>query len=341
MATLTIAIDAMGGDNGPSIVIAALQRALKQFPQCQFVVVGDETELHPLLQREKLSNHPRVTLKHASQTVTMSDKPGYSVRAKPDSSMRIALELVANDKADAMVSAGNTGALMTNAYFSLKTIPGILRPALMSAIPQAQGGSAFMLDLGANPVCDSDTLFQFGLMGSVAAQQGLAIERPRVALLNMGEEEIKGNDVVKATAQLFQQSALVNYIGFIEGDDLFAEKADVIVCDGFVGNIALKSCEGLADLLLDNIRSNIHNHWLTRWFVKLFYQRLQRSWDWLKPDHYNGASLIGLRGVVIKSHGDASIRAFYSAIEQAVHEAQQHLPQRIRERVEQLLLEQE
>lgn len=341
MATLTLALDAMGGDNGPSIVIDALLRALKQFPQHHFIVVGDEAELAELLAAKKLSNHPRITLKHASQTVEMTDKPGYSLRAKPDSSMRVALDLVANDEAAACVSAGNTGALMTKAYFALKTLPGVLRPALMSAIPQASGKSAFVLDLGANPVCDSDTLFQFGVMGAVAAREVLGIERPRIALLNMGEEDIKGNDVVKSTAQLFQQSQLLNYIGFIEGDDLFADKADVIVCDGFVGNIALKSCEGLADLLLNNIRSNINAHWLTRWFVKLFYHRLQRSWDWLKPDHYNGASLIGLRGVVIKSHGDANTDAFYSAIQQAVEETQQDLPARIRDRVESVLLEQD
>ncbi|WP_404407912.1 phosphate acyltransferase PlsX [Pseudidiomarina marina] len=342
MATLTtLALDAMGGDHGPSIVIDALQRALDAFPDVHFLVVGDEEELLPLLTQAKLATHSRVTLKHASQTVTMTDKPGYSLRAKPDSSMRVALELVAAEEAAACVSAGNTGALMTKAYFTLKTLPGVLRPALMSAIPQQQGGSAFVLDLGANPVCDSDTLFQFGVMGSVAAQEVLGIAKPRVALLNMGEEEIKGNDVVKATAALLQQSHHINYIGFIEGDDLFAGKADVIVCDGFVGNIALKSCEGLAELLLNNIKANIHAHWLTRWFVKLFYQRLQRSWDWLKPDHYNGASLIGLRGVVIKSHGDANARAFYSAIEQAVEETQRDLPTRIRDRVEQVLLEQE
>ncbi|KFZ31783.1 phosphate acyltransferase [Pseudidiomarina salinarum] len=341
MAALTLALDAMGGDHGPSVVIGALKQALNSVSDTHFIVVGDETELTELLTKANLLDHPRITLKHASQTVTMTDKPGYSLRAKPDSSMRVALELVADGSADACVSAGNTGALMTKAYFTLKTLPGVLRPALMSAIPQARGGSAFILDLGANPVCDSDTLFQFGIMGSVAAQQVLNIDRPRVALLNMGSEEIKGNDVVKTAAQLLQQSPQVNYIGFIEGDDLFAGKADVIVCDGFVGNIALKSCEGLAELLLDNIRTNIHAHWLTRWFVKLFYRRLQKSWDWLKPDHYNGASLIGLRGVVIKSHGDANERAFLSAIEQALEETQQHLPSRIRDRVEDVLLEQE
>ncbi len=341
MAALTLALDAMGGDHGPSVVIGALKQALKSVSDTHFIVVGDETELTELLTKANLLNHSQITLKHASQTVTMTDKPGYSLRAKPDSSMRVALELVADGSADACVSAGNTGALMTKAYFTLKTLPGVLRPALMSAIPQAQGGSAFILDLGANPVCDSDTLFQFGIMGSVAAQQVLNIEKPRVALLNMGSEEIKGNDVVKTAAQLLQQSPQLNYIGFIEGDDIFAGKADVIVCDGFVGNIALKSCEGLAELLLDNIRTNIHAHWLTRWFVKLFYRRLQKSWDWLKPDHYNGASLIGLRGVVIKSHGDANERAFLSAIEQAMEETHQHLPSRIRDRVEDVLLEQE
>ncbi len=341
MATLTLTLDAMGGDHGPSVVISALTQALISFPKVHFIVVGDESELIPLLQAAQLEAHPRVQLKHASQTVTMTDKPGYSLRAKPDSSMRVALELLADGTANACVSAGNTGALMTKAYFSLKTLPGVLRPALMAALPQREAGTAFLLDLGANPVCDSDTLFQFGVMGSVAAQQVLGIDKPRVALLNMGAEEMKGNDVVKATAALLQASKHINYIGFIEGDDLFAGKADVIVCDGFVGNVALKSCEGLAELLLNNIQSSIDTHWLTRWFVKLFYRRLQRSWDWLKPDHYNGASLIGLRGVVIKSHGAANERAFLSAIEQAVEETQRDLPTQIRDRVEQVLLEQE
>lgn len=342
MATLTtLALDAMGGDNGPSIVIDALTQALTTFTEIHFIVVGDEIELQPLLRQAQLLGHPRVTLKHASQTVTMTDKPGYSLRAKPDSSMRVALELVATGEAKACISAGNTGALMTNAYFTLKTLPGVLRPALVSAIPQQHEKFSLMLDLGANPVCDSETLFQFGVMGAVVAQEVLGIQQPRVALLNVGEEETKGNDVVKATAVLFQQSPIINYVGFIEGDDIFANQADVIVCDGFVGNITLKSCEGLADLLLNNIKDNIHEHLLTRWFVKLFYRRLQRSWNWLKPDHYNGASLIGLRGVVIKSHGDANARAFFSAIEQAVAETQRDLPARIRDCVEQVLLEQE
>lgn len=340
-ANLAIALDAMGGDLGPSIVVSALQSALTDFPHVHFFLVGDEVELSALLRQQQLLDHPQITLKHASQTVEMTDKPGYSLRAKPDSSMRIGLEMVADGTAAALVSAGNTGALMTKAYFTLKTLPGILRPALMSALPNAKGGHSYILDLGANPVCDSDTLFQFGVMGAVAAQQVGSVEKPRVALLNMGEEEIKGNDVVKAAAQLLQQSPHVNYIGFIEGDDLFSGKADVIVCDGFVGNVALKSCEGLADLLLNNIRTSISKHWSSRLFVKLFYRRLLKSWDWLKPDHYNGASLIGLRGIVIKSHGDANAVAYHSAISQAVAEAQDDLPSRIRERVETVLLDQQ
>ncbi|EKE86947.1 phosphate acyltransferase PlsX [Idiomarina xiamenensis] len=341
MATLRLALDAMGGDNGPSVVIEALQRAHRQFADVQFIVVGQDAVLQPLLTSAGLDNSPRITLHHAEQVVEMTDKPGYSLRAKPQSSMRIALDLVADKQADACISAGNTGALMTNAYFALKTLPGVLRPALMSAIPNRQGGHAFLLDLGANPVCDSDTLFQFGVMGSVAAQHVLKLEQPRVALLNMGSEDIKGNDVVKAAAQLLQQSPHVNYIGFIEGDDLFADRADVIVCDGFVGNIALKSCEGLAELLMHNMRQSISSHWTSRLFVKLFQRQLQKSWDWLKPDHYNGASLIGLRGVVIKSHGDANSDAFFSAIGQAITAATQGLPNLIKDKVETVLLEQQ
>ncbi|RUO65340.1 phosphate:acyl-[acyl carrier protein] acyltransferase [Pseudidiomarina planktonica] len=341
MADLTLALDAMGGDSGPSVVVGALSRALDAFPKVKFVLVGEQQELQALLNQHNLNEHPRVRIQHASQTVTMTDKPGYSLRAKPDSSMRVALDLLAEGSVSACVSAGNTGALMTTAYFTLKTLPGVLRPALMSALPNNNGGHGLILDLGANPVCDSDTLFQFGVMGAVAAEARQLGKRPRVALLNMGEEDIKGNDAVKGAAQLFQQSPHINYIGFIEGDDLFSGKADVIVCDGFVGNVALKSCEGLAELLLNNIRQSIAKHWASRLFAKLFYRRLSQSWEWLKPDHYNGASLVGLRGVVIKSHGDANERAFFSAIEQAVIEAQEDLPSRIRDRVETVLLEQQ
>jgi len=341
VANLTLALDAMGGDLGPSVVVSALQRALSAFPQVSFIIVGDSSQLTPLLEAAKLDVHERVQFQHASQTVTMADKPGTSLRAKPDSSMKVALELLHTQTAAACVSAGNTGALMTTAYFILKTLPGVLRPALMSALPTKDGQHSLILDLGANPVCDADTLFQFGVMGAVAAEARAPGRKAKVALLNMGEEDIKGNDSVKGAALQFQQCPHIDYIGFIEGDDLFSGVADVIVCDGFVGNVALKSCEGLADLLLSNIKASISKHWASRLFAKLFYRRLSKSWEWLKPDHYNGASLIGLRGVVIKSHGDANADAFFSAIEQAIIEAKEDLPTQIRDRVETVLLDQQ
>lgn len=337
-ANLTLALDAMGGDLGPSIVVAALARALQEFPQVKFVIVGDLAILSPLLQNHQLAQHPRVTAQHASEVVEMTDKPGTALRVKPDSSMRVGLELVQQGTAQALISSGNTGALMSTAYFTLKTLPGVLRPALISVIPHVHGGHTWLLDLGANAVCDADTLFQFGVMGSVQAQLQLG-RQPRVALLNMGAEDTKGSDAVKGAAAQLSASPHIHYVGFIEGDDLFADKADVIVCDGFVGNVALKACEGLADLLLAQIKASVKQHWASRLFAKLFYKRLLKSWDWLKPDHYNGASLIGLRGVVIKSHGDANEQAFCSAIRQAVAAVEYALPEQIQDKVEAVLLE--
>lgn len=343
MPDITIAIDAMGGDNGPSIVIEALKARLQHTSDLPvtFILVGQRHVLQPLLEQHQLQDHPQLKLLHAEQVVEMADKPGQALRSKPNSSMNLALELVANGEADAVVSGGNTGALMAKAYFRLKTLPGVLRPALMAALPNQQGGRSYILDLGANPSCDSETLFQFGVMGSVAVQSLDNTTTPRVALLNMGEEEIKGNDVVKNAASRLSLSEHVNYTGFVEGNHLFSGKADVIVCDGFVGNIALKSCEGLATLIVDQVKSALMSHWMYRWFFRFLQRRTEKSWQRLKPDHYNGASLIGLRGVVIKSHGSATAKAFSSAIKQAITEAQNQLPERIKDRVESVLLEQQ
>ncbi|WP_404403048.1 phosphate acyltransferase PlsX [Idiomarina seosinensis] len=340
MPEITLAIDAMGGDNGPSIVIEALAEYISSSKSCQFLVVGQQDIILPLLKQFQLSEHPQVKLIHADQVVEMNEKPGQALRSKPDSSMSVALQLLAKGEADAMVSGGNTGALMAKAYFQLKTLPGVLRPALMAALPNARGGRSYLLDLGANASCDSETLFQFGVMGSVAAQVIESSASPKVSLLNMGEEDIKGNDVVKNAAQRLSASEHVNYRGFIEGNHLFSGKADVIVCDGFVGNIALKSCEGLATLIVEQMKSALMSHWMYRWFFRFLQKRTQKSWEPLKPDHYNGASLIGLRGVVIKSHGSANSKAFGSAIKQAVTEAHAQLPERIKDRVESVLLEQ-
>lgn len=340
MTKLTIALDAMGGDQGPGIVVTALERALSSFPDVEFVLVGDEAVLTPLVKKHhKISASPMVRLQHASQTVAMDDKPSAVLRAKPDSSMRAVLDLVHSGAAQGCVSAGNTGALMAMAYLTLKTVPGVIRPALVAALPQQNGGQSLLLDLGANPSCDAETLCQFAVMGSVMAQQVLHHKRPKVALLNMGVEDMKGHDIVKHAAQLLKSSPSVNYIGFVEGNDLFASVADVIVCDGFTGNIALKSCEGLAELLYANLRNSFSGHFFTKVLAKLLFRRHRKSWQWLNPDQYNGASLLGLRGVVIKSHGNASANAYYSAISSAVSEAKAGLPGLIHDRIEDALLE--
>lgn len=338
MTNLTIALDAMGGDQGPGIVVTALERALSSFPHIHFIIVGEQSTLTPLL--GSLSDHPRIQIQHASQVVAMDDKPSAVVRAKPDSSMRAALDLVHNGTAQACVSSGNTGALMAMAYLTLRTLPGVIRPALVASLPQQNGGQSLLLDLGANPSCDAETLCQFGVMGSVMAQQLLKQAVPRVALLNMGREEMKGHDGVRHAADLLKASTSVNYTGFIEGNDLFSGKADVIVCDGFTGNIALKSCEGLADLLYSSLKQSLSGHFFTRWLAFLLFRRHRKSWQWLNPDQYNGASLLGLRGVVIKSHGNASANAYYSAITHAINEAAADLPRQIHSRIEDALYEQ-
>lgn len=343
MAKNTVVIDAMGGDRGPAIVVAALIRALQSFPETDFIVTGDEPRLKSLLARESKGHSvdlSRVRIHHTSQIVQMSDKPGECIRKKADSSMRAAIDLVADGTAQACVSAGNTGALMAMAYMYLKTLPGVLRPALVAPIPNEAGKQGFLLDLGANPVCDAETLFQFGVMGSVLARELSGIEHPKVALLNMGTEEIKGPDVVKQAGLLLSQSKSVNYTGFIEGSDLFSSAADVVVCDGFTGNIALKSCEGMAKLVYEHFQRSMKSHWLSRSLAWILYRRQRKSWAWLNPDQYNGASLIGLRGVVVKSHGNASANAFYSAISNAIAEAELNLPARIHNQVEQVLQEQ-
>ncbi|RTE87284.1 MULTISPECIES: phosphate acyltransferase PlsX [Gammaproteobacteria] len=333
MRPITLALDAMGGDRGPAIIIAALKRALQAFPTTHFLVFGDEQELKPLLRSIPSQYSSRYQIVHSAQVIEMDDKPGQCIRSKPKASMRLAIDAVAENDADACVSCGNTGALMALSYLKLKTIPGVIRPALVAPLPNQKGHQSFLLDLGANPQCDAETLHQFAVMGSVLATEVARVKRPRVALLNMGEEEIKGNDVVKNAAQLLKENQAIEYVGFIEGNDIFAGKADVIVCDGFTGNVALKSCEGMARLLYENLNQSLKTHWFSKLLALFVYKRLKNSLSWLKPDQYNGASLIGLRGVVIKSHGNASAEAFFSAIKQAQVEAENKLPSRIHDQI--------
>ncbi|PIE83327.1 MAG: phosphate acyltransferase [Candidatus Contendobacter odensis] len=324
---LTIALDGMGGDIGADVVVpAALQVLESTDGALDLILVGQEGVLSAALTRFKARGHPQITLRHASQLVSMDESPAQALRAKKDSSMRVAINLVKQGDADACVSAGNTGALMATARFVLKTLPGINRPAICTTMPTVHGRTR-VLDLGANVDSKAEHLLQFAVMGSVLASVE-GIEQPRVGLLNIGEEDIKGNEQVKEAARLLSASEL-NYIGFVEGDGIYLENVDVVVCDGFVGNIALKSSEGVAKLIRHYMRREFRRNVFTRLaglFALPVLHALQHKID---PRRYNGASLLGLQGIVIKSHGGADALAFANAIRVARLEVEQAVPQRI------------
>ncbi|MEP4889621.1 MAG: phosphate acyltransferase PlsX [Aliiglaciecola sp.] len=336
---LTIALDIMGGDNGPHVTLPAAIKALHEIPHLYFILCGDEQIISKVISTQNSSIQERVEIQHCSEQVAMDERPSSALRNKKDSSMRRALERVECGDADACVSAGNTGALLAIAYHVLKTLPGIDRPALVSALPTDDHHKLFLLDLGANVNCDSETLFQYAVMGSVLAQEVAGVENPRVALLNVGEEQIKGNDQVKFTAQLLQQAEGINYTGFVEGNDIFTNCADVVVADGFVGNIALKACEGLATLVLEEAKRVSNENWVTKLLAKIALPLLRKIYRRVNPDQYNGASLIGLRGIVVKSHGNASSDAFLFAIKEAEQEVQRQVPKKIKDKIESVLME--
>ncbi|HHQ41229.1 MAG TPA: phosphate acyltransferase PlsX [Chromatiales bacterium] len=334
---VTIALDAMGGDHGPEVVVAAAVRALADDGGMRLVLVGDEGVLRGLLARHRVPDAARLELRHASQQVAMDELPSRALRTKKDSSMRRAIDMVKAGEADAAVSAGNTGALMAIARFVLKTLPGVDRPAIITAIPAARGHT-HVLDLGANVDCTSDQLFQFAVMGAVLAEAVDGIARPRVALLNIGEEEIKGNDSIKEAARLLEASTL-NYVGFVEADDIFLGDADVVVCDGFTGNVALKASEGTAKLISRFLREAFARNPLTRLAGACAAPVLKALARRIDPRRYNGASFLGLNGTVIKSHGAADALAFANAIRIARVEVEKAVPERISARIESLLAE--
>ena len=324
---LTIALDGMGGDMGPDIVVPAALRVLKTAgDSLRLILVGQENVLSSMLSKLKASGHPQIIIRHASQLVSMDESPAQALRAKKDSSMRVAINLVKQGEADACVSAGNTGALMATARFVLKTLPGIDRPAICTTLPTVRGQTR-MLDLGANVDSKAEHLLQFAVMGSVLAMVN-GIERPRVALLNIGEEDIKGNEQVKEAAQLLAASSL-NYIGFVEGDGVYLEQVDVVVCDGFVGNVALKSSEGVARLIRHYMAQEFKRNLLTQLAGLIALPVLRAFSRRIDPRRYNGASLLGLQGIVIKSHGGADALAFANAIQVAMLEVEQAVPRRI------------
>jgi phosphate acyltransferase len=335
--SLTISIDAMGGDHGPKVTIPASLDCLKNNPDLKLILVGDEAVLKPLLVQELVNYSDRLSIQHASQCVEMHESPAKVLKNKKDSSMRVAINLVRDGVADACVSAGNTGALMATARFVLKMIPGIDRPAIISTLPSIHGHT-HVLDLGANVDCTAEHLFQFAVMGNELVKAVEGIDSPKVGLLNIGEEDMKGNDQVKSAAKLLENSSL-NYIGYVEGDSLNAGsvKVDLIVADGFVGNVALKSIEGAAKMIGFALKEAFSKNYLTKLAAFLAYPVLKSFKQRIDPRLYNGASFLGLRGLVIKSHGGADVLAFKTAIQLAEVEVKKDVIRKISEQVEQTL----
>lgn len=318
----------MGGDHGHSEVIPAVLLALSEDRQLRVLLVGDQDILSAALAKSTPSFGDRLEIVHAPEVVSMDEIPSLALRTKKRSSLRIAVELVRDGKAQGCVSAGNTGALMAISWYVLKTIESIERPAILARIPRP-GGYTFLVDAGANIDSHSERLHQFALMGSAAVTVLTGAERPKVALLNVGVEESKGNDRVKLANELLRSDGRVNYVGYVEGNDIFSDKVDVVVCDGFVGNIVLKTSEGMARFLVRQFQDMAGTDWkgkLLSWLLKPFLKKL---WQKLNPGHYNGASLVGIKGVVVKSHGAANAREFARAIHLAANEAQQDVPNAI------------
>ncbi|OMG54942.1 phosphate acyltransferase [Azonexus hydrophilus] len=329
--TTRIAIDCMGGDHGPSVTVPAAIRFLAEHPAAHLVLVGQEEVLRPLLAAR--IDDPRLRLVHASEIVGMDESPALALRNKKDSSMRVAINLVKSGEADACVSAGNTGALMAISRFVLKMLPGIDRPAICAPLPTVNGHT-HMLDLGANVDCAPEHLLQFGIMGAMLVAAMEHKERPTVGILNIGEEEIKGNEVVKAAAELLRGSDL-NFIGNVEGDGIYKGEADVIVCDGFVGNVALKTSEGLAQMLASSLRSEFKRNWLTKLAALIAISVLNNFKRRFDHRRYNGAILLGLKGISVKSHGSADELSFGNAISRAYDAAENRVLERITGRLTQ------
>jgi len=316
----------MSGDLGAEAVVRAAAASLERHKNLELILVGDQPELTELVGKI-VADRSRLSIRHASEVVGMSEPPAEALRKKKDSSMRVAINQVKEGVAQACVSAGNTGALMATAKFVLKMLPGIDRPAIIAELP-SRGGSLHMLDLGANTQATADHLFQYAVMGSIVSNDILGIEKPRVALLNIGAEDTKGNDTVKEAAAMLGASTL-NYVGFIEGNDLFGGKADVVVTDGFTGNVALKTMEGTVGLCAHYFKRQFTKNWFAKLQAVLAQWVLRGLRVEMDPRNYNGATLVGLNGIVIKSHGSADAFAFQHAIDTAVVEVRNQLPQQI------------
>ncbi|MES2012659.1 MAG: phosphate acyltransferase PlsX [Pseudomonadota bacterium] len=329
---ITVAIDAMGGDHGPHVTIPAALKALESDSQLNIVLVGLSDVIEAELKVQKASVNPRLRIHHASEVVTMDESPQMALKNKKDSSMRVAINLVKSGEANACVSAGNTGALMATARFVLKTLPGIDRPAIAGVFP-SQKGMTYILDLGANADCTAEQLLQFAVMGSMLVSCVEHKASPTVGLLNIGTEDIKGNEVVKRAGELLRASHL-NFYGNVEGNDIFKGTTDVVVCDGFVGNVALKTSEGLAQMMGRFLSQEFKRNWLTKLMGIACMPVLKAFKKRMDPRRYNGASFLGLRGIVVKSHGGADSFSFLHAIHTAIEESRSGVLRRITEQLE-------
>lgn len=317
--TISIAIDAHGGDHGISVTVPAALSALATHSDLSIILVGQEQALADALAENNSRASDRITIQNATQIVGMDESPASAMRGKKDSSMRVGINLVKEGRADACISAGNTGALMATARFVLKTLPGINRPAIITAIPTMHG-HVHLLDLGANVDSPPEVLQQFGIMGSILVQSIEDIEAPKVGLLNIGHEDVKGNETVKAAAELLKNSP-INYVGFVEGDDIFTTDLDVIACDGFVGNVSLKTMEGLAQMITSIMKEEFNRNFLTKLAGLIAMPVIKALRGRLDNRRYNGATLLGLGGIVIKSHGSADVYAYSEAINEGYREA--------------------
>ncbi|MBU0600831.1 MAG: phosphate acyltransferase PlsX [Gammaproteobacteria bacterium] len=323
----TVAIDCMGGDHGPSVTVPAALAYVRRDPSCSLLLVGLQDVLDAELKRLGALHEPRLTVVHASEVISMDEPPAQALRGKKNSSMRVAIDLVKEGRAQAAVSAGNTGALMAISKFVLKTLPGIDRPAIASILPTMKGHT-YVLDLGANVDCTAEHLFQFGLMGAMLVSALESRERPSVGLLNIGEEAIKGNETVKGAAELLRASDL-NFYGNVEGNDIYKGTTDVVVCDGFVGNVALKTSEGLAQMIATFLREEFSRGPLRKLMYIVARPVIQAFRRRVDHRRYNGASLLGLRGVVVKSHGSSDAYGFEQAVARAADAVRNDLIARI------------
>ncbi|MDM0058323.1 phosphate acyltransferase PlsX [Variovorax sp. J22G47] len=328
-AAITLAVDCMGGDHGPRVTLAACRAFLERHPEASLLLVGAPAALEGL-------KHPRARVVGASEVVGMDDPIEIALRRKKDSSMRVAIQQVKDGAAQAAISAGNTGALMAIARYLLKTLDGIDRPAIAPQLPNSKGGATTVLDLGANVDCDAADLLQFAVLGSALVSALTGNDSPSVGLLNVGEEAIKGSEVIKKASQLLRSAADtgdLNFYGNVEGNDIFKGTTDIVVCDGFVGNVALKATEGVASMIVDFLRQEYSAGIFSKFAAIVSYPVLKSLKNRLDHRRYNGAALLGLRGLVFKSHGSADEVAFGHALDRAYDAARNNLLERVRARI--------